>query len=252
MFMIFFYFAEIRYRFFYSICSFFFSFFVCYSCSLELLYLFARPFLHSFHHQLFFDKGFIFTNLTEAFQTTLKVCFVWSLLFLLPLIFYQSWCFFAPSWYLFERKRAKKGLLFGALCGFLGGFTFYSLVLPQILDFLLGFKVVSPLFTIQLQARIDSYVTLSSTVFLIVEGVFQAPLSIYFLYLYRCVDSAFFSLNRKIFVLFFLFLSALLSPPDLLTELALFFFFWFVFECTVWVGFLEWKRESLKEKPCNL
>ena len=90
--MIFFYFAEIRYRFFYCVIGFLISFLSSYFYSLELLYLFARPFLHSNHHQVFFEKGFIFTNLTEAFHTTLKICFIWSSVFLLPVFFYQKGC----------------------------------------------------------------------------------------------------------------------------------------------------------------
>ena len=241
--MIFFYLAEIRYRFFYYIASFLITFLSCYFYSLELLYLFARPFLHSNHHQICLQKGFIFTNLTEAFHTTLKVCFIWSSAFLLPLILYQFWCFFTPSWYLFERRRALFYLFSVTLLTFLGGLTFYFLVLPELLDFLLNFKVKTPLFTIQLEARIDSYVRISSGVFLIVESVFQVPLFVCFLYVYGYVNSVFLSSNRKVFLLFFLFLSAFVSPPDPLTQLGLFLFFWLFFEKVIWIGFLEWKKK---------
>lgn len=235
----FFYFAEIRYRLTYYICSFFITFFACYYYSLELIYLFARPFLHSKHHLFIFDKGFIFTNLTEAFHTTLKICFIWSFLFLLPLIFYQFWCFFTPSYVSFERARYKVFIFSAILCTLLGGFVFYFLVLPELLDFLLNFKINCPLFTIQLEARIDSYVRISSGVFLIVESIFQIPLLFYFLYIHGYVKSVFLSKNRKIFVLFFVLLAALLTPPEPLTEFFIFLFFWFFFESLIWIGFLE-------------
>jgi len=239
--ILFFYFAEIRYRLTYLICSFFITFFGCYYYSLELIYLFARPFLHSKHH---FDKGFIFTNFTEAFHTTLKICFIWSFLFLVPVIFYQFWCFFTPSWYSFERLRIRTSIFSAILLTFLGGFIFYFLVLPELLDFLLNFKINNTLFTIQLEARIDSYVKISSGVFLIVESIFQTPLFFYFLYVYGYVDSVFLSKNRKTFVLFFVLLSALLTPPDPLTEFFIFLFFWFFFESLIWIGFLEWKKNK--------
>lgn len=246
--MIFFYFAEIRYRFFYCIISFCLCFSTCYFYSLELLYLFARPFLHSNHHQMFFEKGFIFTNLTEAFHTTLKICFIWSSAFLLPVIFYHFWCFFTPSWYLFERVQGRVYFFFCTLLNLLGGSLFYFLVLPEVLDFLLNFKVNSPLVTIQLEARIDSYVKISSGVFLIVESVFQIPLFLCILYVYGYVNSLFLSSNRKIFVLFLIFLSALFSPPDPLTQLGLFLLFCFFFEMFIWIGFLEWKKGCKKQK----
>ncbi len=236
-FMIFFYFTEIRYRFGYLICSFLITFFACYFYSLQLIYLFARPFLHSKHNLFLFDKGFIFTNLTEAFHTTLKICFFWSFLFIIPVLFYQFWCFFAPSWYKFERENVRFYIFSGILLNFLGGVCFYFLILPVFLDFLLNFKVDSPLFTIQLTARIDSYVKISSGVFLIVQFIFQTPLFFYFLYLSGYIDSAFLSINRKVFVLLLLLLSALLTPPDPLIECGLFLLFWFFFEFLIWMGF---------------
>lgn len=242
--ILFYYFAEVRYRFSYLVGSFLITFFASYFHSLELIYLFARPFLHSKHHLLIFDKGFIFTNLTEAFHTTLKICLIWSFLLLIPVIFYQFWCFFTPSWYFFERRRVRVCIFSTILLTFLGGFCFYFLILPEVLDFLLNFKINSPLFTIQLEARIDSYVRISSGVFLIVESIFQTPLFFYFLYIYGYLDSLFLSRNRKLFLLFFVLLSALLTPPDPLTELFLFSFFWFFFEFYIWIGFLEWKKNK--------
>ena len=309
----FYYFTEIRYRLSYLGASFLITFFTSYYYSLELVYLFARPFLHSKHliskssicysitdtatsksgfvnpleqqipicqsfakegsvngpvksdltslltspevnkseicpdttfggakdvTDVIFDKGFIFTSLTEAFHTTIKICFIWSFLFFLPFFFYQFWCFFTPSWFLFERVRAKI-YLFSALSGaFLGGYCFYFLVLPELIDFLLNFKINTPLFTVQLEARIDSYVRISSGVFLIVEFVFQMPLLFSLFYFFGLIDSAFLSKNRKIFILFFLLLAAFLSPPDPLTEFLIFSFFICTFEFFIWIGFL--------------
>ena len=275
----FYYFTEIRYRLSYLGVSFLITFFTCYYYSLELVYLFARPFLHSKHltdttsnksmicpcysitdtsladtslgsvrsvngpvksdvTDVIFDKGFIFTSLTEAFHTTIKICFIWSFLFFLPFFFYQFWCFFAPSWLIFERVRAKVYLLSAVSGAFLGGYCFYFLVLPELIDFLLNFKINTPLFTVQLEARIDSYVRISSGVFLIVEFVFQMPLLFSLFYFFGLIDSVFVSKNRKIFILFFLLLAAFLSPPDPLAEFLIFSFFICTFEFFIWIGFL--------------
>ena len=235
-FMIFSYFAEIRYRFTYLLGSFLTTFYVCYFYSLPLIYLFARPFLQMF------DKGFIFTNLTEAFHTTLKICLLWSFVFVIPVIFYQSWSFFAPSWHSFERARKKRHLYSGILLNVFAGFCSYFCILPLFLDFLLNFKVDSPLFTIQLEARIDSYVRISSVVFLVVQWIFQLPLLVSFLYASGYIDSVFLSLNRKVFVLFLVLLAALFAPPDPLTQLFLFLLFWLFFEFLIWIGFLQWRK----------
>lgn len=231
------YFTEIRYRLSYLGVSFLVTFFTTYYYSLELVYLFARPFLQSKHHSVIFEKGFIFTNLAEAFHTTIKICFIWSFLFFLPFFFYQFWCFFTPSWYFFEKERVKKYVFSTLLYAFLGGFCFYFLVLPEFLDFLLNFKINTPIFAVQLEARIDSYVRISSSVFLIVEFIFQMPFLFSLLYLFGYIDSVYLSENRKIFILFFLLLSAFLSPPDPLAEFLIFSFFVCSFELFIWIGF---------------
>lgn len=233
----FYYLSEIRYRLFYLGISFLITFFTCYYYSLELIYLFTRPFLHLNHHSALFDKGFIFTNLSEALHTTLKICFIWSFLLFLPFFFYQFWCFFTPSWFFFERARVRMYVLSATVCLFLGGLSFYFLVLPEFLEFLLNFKINTPLFTVQLEARIDSYVRVSTGVFLIVECIFQTPLLFSLLYFFGYVDSIFLSKNRKIFVFFLLFLSALLSPPDPFAEFLIFSFFISSFELFIWIGF---------------
>ena len=243
--ILFYYFTEIRYRLSYLSVSFLVAFSTCYYYSLELIYLFARPFLHSKHYSLCFDKGFIFTNFTEAFHTTLKICFIWSFLFFLPFLFYQFWCFFTPSWYYFEKKIYKIYMFSTLFLAFSASFCFYFLVLPELIDFLLNFKINTLLFTVELEARIDSYVKISSGVFLIVQSFFQTPLLFSILYSFGLIDSVFLSKNRKILILCILLLSALVAPPDPVAELLIFLIFLLCFEFFIWIGFFIKNRSSL-------
>lgn len=236
----FYYLSEIRYRLSYLGISFLVTFCTCYHYSLQLIYIFACPFLHSKHYSdasLPFDKGFIFTNLTEALYTTLKICFIWSFIFFLPFFIYQFWCFFTPSWYFFERKRYKIYVFSALFLAFLGGFCFYFLALPELLNFLLNFKINTDLFTIELTARIDSYVRISSAVFIIVQSFFLSPLLFSVLYSFGYIDSVFLSNNRKSLILCILLLSAFVSPPDPAAELLIFLFLLLIFEFLIWIGF---------------
>ena len=51
---------------------------------------------------------FIYTNVTEAFYATLGACIAFSVLFCLPFLVYQSWCFLIPSRYHRERIAYRK------------------------------------------------------------------------------------------------------------------------------------------------
>jgi len=61
-----------------------------YMSSTEVLFLCIEPLLC-------LDKSLIFTELTEAFYVTLKICALWSLGSVLPVFLYHTWCFIAPG-----------------------------------------------------------------------------------------------------------------------------------------------------------
>ena len=252
----FYYLSEIRYRLSYLSISFLMVFCTCYYYSLQLIYLFACPFLYSKHYSdssLVFDKGFIFTNLTEALYTTLKICFIWSFIFFLPFFLYQFWCFFTPSWYFFERKIYKIYMFSAVFLAFLGSFCFYFLALPELLNFLLNFTINTLLFRVELTARIDSYVRISSAIFLMVQSFFLSPLLFSVLYYFGYIDSVFLSNNRKSVVLCILLWSAFVSPPDPAAELLIFLFLLLIFEFFIWIGFFikNYIPFHLGMRPCR-
>lgn len=187
-------------------------------------------------------EGFIFTNLTEGFHTTLKICLFWSLLFMLPVICYQFWCFLIPSWYAFQRTVSIRLIKHSGLFTVLGGASFYYLVLPSILDFLLHFKVNSPLITIQYQGRIEDYVKTSCSLFLIVVLSFQLSVILFSLYQKGCLNpitSRMISRHRKVLGVFGILLLALLLPPEPFSSFIVFSGFFLILEGIIWVGFFE-------------
>ena len=114
--------------------SFLLTFFICYYYSFEILYLFVKPFLN-------YEKNFIFTDLTEAFYTTIQLNLVVSMYILVPFIIYNIWCFFIPSTFLEERQ--KYNFFFSAIVTLLvisACFIFF-LVLPELYKFLLNFEI---------------------------------------------------------------------------------------------------------------
>ena len=149
---------ELKFRACYLGLSFLLTFFICYYYSFEILYLFVKPFLN-------YDKNFIFTDLTEAFYTTIQLNLVVSMYILVPFIIYNIWCFFIPSTFLEERQ--KYNFFFSAIVTLLvisACFIFF-LVLPELYKFLLNFEINTNFMTIQLEARIQSYVQLACNIF---------------------------------------------------------------------------------------
>lgn len=234
-------FTELRIRISYIFFSLLITFLASSFFSLELIYLFVKPFLG-------LNKGFIFTDLTEALYTTLKICLIISFFLLSPFILYQFWCFFTPSLYTFEKQKIKK-LYFFVFFGFFFGFFFeYFCILPSLFQFLLQYEIKSPLITLVLEARMSSYVKWSINVFIIVCLLFQIPTLFFLLFSLNSLKSQILFKNRKYWFLFFILSAAFLSPPDFLIQLLIISLFVFLFEFLVWFCFLFEKQNKIKEK----
>lgn len=214
----FYHFLEIRIRFFFGIFSVLLCFFTAYCFSFELLYLFVQPF--------FAPKIFIFTDLTEALSTTMKVCFIYSMVVSLPYFIYQIWCFLIPSLLIVERKKIKGFLALSFFLFFFSHFFLYFHLLPEIFYFLFTFEIKKELLTIQLEARINSYVEFTFYIYCLFFLFFQIPLLFVILFINNIVTPVHLSKFRKYYIFCSLLVAALLSPPEVVSQLYIAFFFY--------------------------
>lgn len=240
---------ELKLRCFYLILSSLTLFFICWNFQLEMVYLFGRPFVQ-------LDQPFIFLELTEAFYTLVKISISFSFFFLLPLAFYHFWCFLIPSFYEIERSSVNRFSLIVLLA--LGSeiVFIYFYLLPQLVNFLLSFELTSPSFDsplefskhslvrVEFTARIASYVTLVVKIMTTVLVFFQIPFGVYFLYSKKILQVSIFYLNRKYLVGVSLLVSALIVPPDLLSQLGLSLVFYVFFEFLIFIGLFFEKKNN--------
>lgn len=205
---------EARFRSLYACVSLAFAMCICYKYSNELLYLSVRPLLY-------LDKSFIFTELTEAFYVTLKVCALWSFGFTLPFLLYQSWCFIAPSWFSLERTRWGIVLL---LCGCFSALAIavtYTVLLPKVASVLLTFEVLDPILSIQLEARIGPYIDLTLKTTLLAIVLLQLPILFCICFYLEVFKPSLLTSNRKFLLISSLLIAAVVSPPDVVAQCAL-------------------------------
>ena len=228
---IYYHFKEFKLRISYLVFSFLTTFLICYYYSFEILYLFVKPLLN-------YNKNFIFTDLTEAFYTTIQLNLIVSIYMLIPFITYHIWCFYIPSTFLEERK--KYNFFFSAVIILLCiSLTFiYCIVLPELYKFLLHFEISTNFMSIQLEARIQSYVKLACKIFLVFSIVFQIPLLFLILLKHGYITSHFLIKNRCQILFANLFLAAFLSPPDLVFQIVLALCFQVVSEILLLTTFL--------------
>ena len=157
----------------------------------------------------------VFTGLPEAFFTYLKVAFLSGIMLAAPVLFYQFWMFVAPGLYAKE-KRMLLPIIFLSTLFFLGGALFgYFVVFPWGFRFFLGFATD----TIKALPSMKEYLSLSAKLLIAFGLVFELPLVITFLAKLGVVSVDFLKKNRKYAILLFFAGAAIITPPDVVTQI---------------------------------
>ena len=159
----------------------------------------------------------IFTKVQEPFFTALKVSFFTAFLLSLPVIFWQFWLFIAPGLYDNEKKLVIPFVAFATFMFLLGASFCYFIVVPLGFEFLINFG--SQLF--KALPSIGEYVTFFTKLLLGFGIAFELPvITFFFAKLGLVTDRSLINFFRYAIIIIFL-ASALLTPPDLLTQFLL-------------------------------
>jgi len=182
----------------------------------------------------------IFTGLPEAFFTYLKVAFLSGLILAAPVIIYQFWMFVAPGLYEKEKKLMIP-IIFLSTFFFIGGSLFgYFIVFPWGFKFFLGFSSDM----IQAMPSMKEYLSFSAKLLLAFGLVFELPLVITFLARLGIVSVEFLKKNRKYALLLFFAGAAILTPPDVVTQIMMALPLMVLYEISI-IGARVFGRKSL-------
>ncbi|MEN8146476.1 MAG: twin-arginine translocase subunit TatC [Campylobacterota bacterium] len=161
-------------------------------------------------------NGMVTTNqVGGAFFVALKVAFFSGLMLALPVILSQIWMFIAPGLYANEKKMILP-FVFGGTIMFAVGVSFaYYVVTPFGFDFLITFGS----FKFTPLINIEDYVGFFTKIMFGFGLAFELPVFAYFLGLLGLVDDRQMKSFFKYAVIIIFVVAALLTPPDVLTQL---------------------------------
>ncbi|QTA80721.1 Sec-independent protein translocase protein [Desulfonema limicola] len=161
------------------------------------------------------DDTLIFTGLPEAFFTYLKVALLAGIMLASPVLLYHFWMFVAPGLYQKEKKVFVPIIFLSALF-FIGGSLFgYFIVFPYGFAFFLGFASDN----LQAMPSMKEYLSFSSKLLLAFGLVFELPLVLTAMARIGIVTPEFLKKNRKYALLLFFIGAAILTPPDVVTQI---------------------------------
>lgn len=154
-------------------------------------------------------------NFAEQFITTIKLCFVGGFVVAFPYVFYEIWKFIAPGLYDSERK-ATRGIVFICSILFVLGVLFgFFIIAPFATNFLMSFTASE---SVANNPTLSSFV-LYMVMFTLPAGlIFELPIVVYFLAKLGIVTPEGMRKYRRHSIIGILMLSAILTPPDVVTQ----------------------------------
>jgi sec-independent protein translocase protein TatC len=191
-------------------------------------YFLSEPIFHILVaplEQLFAIKGearrFIYTNLTEAFVTYLKVALFAGLFFTFPFIAIQAWLFVSPG--LFKRERGLFFVLLFSIPFFftIGALFAYYIVLPTAFSFFLSFETMIGSIPLQLETKMSEYLSLVMRLLLAFGLSFELPVVLGGLAWLGVLSKETLIKRWRLAVVGVTLLAAIITPPDALSMILL-------------------------------
>ena len=186
----------------------------------------------------------IYTGLTEAFFTYMKIAFFASLIITSPFILYQIWKFISPGLLPNEKKYVVPFVISSSSL-FIGGILFgYFIVLPTAFEFFVSFNNEY----LRAMLSFKDYLSLFVT-FLLGFGVsFELPIFIFFLTKLRIVNAKMLSKQRRYAILVIFIVAAVLTPsPDALSQILMAIPLMFLYEISIFVSRFAGKKKTDSE-----
>lgn len=185
----------------------------------------------------------MFLKPVGMFMVRLEIGLVGGLVIALPFVLYQAWLFIGPG--LFEHERRYVPAIIGAsvVCFLLGAALAYFVVIPIALRFMIRMGTES----IEPRWDINAYIGFLLRLLVAFGAVFQLPILSYFLSKIGVLTPRFLRKGRAYAIVVIFVLAALLTPPDVLSQLFMALPLIVLYEVSILVSSVA-TRTSRKEK----
>lgn len=201
-----------------------------------------------------FDDSFCISELPFRIQSRTMAgqfsAHVWTSITLgfviaFPYVIYQFWKFISPGLYTYERKTASGFIGVSSLLFFMGVLFGYYVVTPLSVRFLGTYTVSSEVFN---DFDLSSYTALIRASVLASGLIFELPILIYFLTKVGLVTPELMRKYRKISLVLVMFLSAVITPPDVASQIIVAIPVLILYELSIFISKRVIKNMAKKKK----
>ena len=247
--------AELRQRLIYSVLAFIVGMIICFTIWNPIFDFLTHPLCSALAARGHSDCGLILIKLQEGFFVAISISLLGGLVLSFPIIGFQMWRFVAPGLYKTEKNAFLPFIVASPFMFFLGAAFAYYVVTPLAFDFFLGFQQTGSVLDednvdnaaagIAFQGSAQEYLSLTIK-FIVAFGMcFQLPVLLTLMGKAGLVSAEGLGNVRKYAVVAILVLAALVTPPDVITQVILFVVVYGLYEVSILlVARVEKKREE--------
>lgn len=213
---------ELRRRLLWSVLAFLICFFFCYYFSQNIFSFLAKP-LASVMEADGTNPHLIYTHLTEAFFTYIKVAFFGAASISFPVIAAQVWMFVAPGLYRSEKKAFAPFLIATPVLFLAGASLAYYFIFPVAWKFFASFQSAGGAggLPIELQPKVSEYLDLVMKLIFAFGVAFQLPVALSLMAKVGIISSVGLKKYRRYAYVGMFVIAAILAPPDVITQIGL-------------------------------
>ena len=247
--------AELRQRLIYSFVAFIIGMIICFTIWNPIFDFLTHPLCSAMALRGHSDCGLILIKLQEGFFVAISISLLGGLVLSFPIIGFQMWRFVAPGLYKTEKNAFLPFIVASPFMFFLGASFAYYVVTPLAFVFFLGFQQTGSVLDgedvdnaaagIAFQGSAQEYLSLTIK-FIVAFGMcFQLPVLLTLMGKAGLVSAEGLGNVRKYAVVAILVLAALVTPPDVITQVVLFVVVYGLYEVSIFlVSRVEKKREQ--------
>ncbi|MES2634525.1 MAG: twin-arginine translocase subunit TatC [Pseudomonadota bacterium] len=186
----------------------------------------------------------IATSVISPFLVPLKILLMSAFLIALPVVLYQGWAFVAPGLYSHEKKLVMPLVISSTLLFFIGVAFCYYFVFGQVFAFIQSFAPKS----ITAAPDIEAYLSFVLTMFIAFGLAFEVPVVVVVLARMGIVTVQKLREFRGYFVVLAFVIAAVITPPDVVSQLALAVPMCLLYEVGIWASTIFIKHTKAPEE----
>jgi sec-independent protein translocase protein TatC len=186
----------------------------------------------------------IATSVISPFMVPLKIMLMTGFLMALPVVLYQLWAFVAPGLYTHEKKLVLPLVVSSTLLFFVGVAFCYFFVFGKVFAFIQSFAPKS----ITAAPDIEAYLSFVMTMFLAFGMAFEVPIVVIVLARLGVVSIQKLKDFRGYFVVLAFIIAAIVTPPDVVSQLALAIPMCLLYEAGIWAAQLFIRHTQAPDK----